>query len=133
MKINKSVLKNIIKECLIEILAEGMGNNIGTVIESKTRTQKNQETTQPKLTNPLINEEKTVSPVVQVIASNSIIPGMDSILEDTLKTTYAKQTSADRPNLSALTQASSVLQESVIQEQDSVKVSKAWSDIAFGK
>lgn len=128
MKIQRSVIKNIVKECLIEILSEGIGLSKTPQVHEIIQKPKQQ-------INPLVSEQRkstAINEVVKIASAGN--PNLMDVLADTLQTTYVQQQSAEMsiPTLNSLNEVSNAdddLDDNVIPQ---LATSKSWSNIAFG-
>lgn len=137
MKISKSDLKQIVKECLIEILAEGLGSSTypqqmgsrppsmgNNVVPARKIAENTSYGSKPQSFEP--------SPGVALLAAAR--PDMASIFEDTARTTYQTQTSAEkgmdmaamRGDMAAKV-ASAATPDQLFGEESMSK----WADLAF--
>jgi len=98
-KVTKKMLKSLVKECLVEILSEGIGGN-SIISESSTRSPRSSKKKKTSLDQmnasferkPRADESAKFSNRVSQIASAATSdPILQSILEDTAKTTMQEQ------------------------------------------
>lgn len=131
MKIQKSILKGLIKECLIEVLAEGLGTpqKLQESLTKKVITQSQV----PIKTQPQIKEAAREVITMAAAGNNT----MAAIFEDTLKTSYAAQQSAEIPNAAQALRQAQMSATTITESNDNVmpeiQGSKSWSAIAFGE
>jgi len=92
-KMTKTQLKSIVKECLVEILSEGLGSNDAKVSRKRSVSQRNQ-TEEKRLQEHRQNFDAKIGNTVSNITSDPI---MQSILQDTARTTLQEQLSNETP------------------------------------
>ena len=100
-KVTKTVLKSVVKECLVEILAEGLGDadslSESFSKKSKTRSKPRRKSIVDQMSetferNPDSSSDITFESRVSNIAKSATSdPLLQSILEDTAKTTLQQQ------------------------------------------
>jgi len=144
MKMSREHLKGLIKECLVEILSEGLNSptqsfssqlqerrsySVSGTSESKPRPQQPQNRKfNPALDTPISRNhqqsQQTSSVAKQLAAGNKV---MESIFEDTAKTTLVEQTVVDGHSKNI------VQQEQFVGNPEDVFASSAgkWANLAF--
>jgi hypothetical protein len=126
MKIQKSILKNLIKECLVEILVEGLDSSSSSPLkESLTR----KPMTQQRVRSQQINQTQVQQKSLAAGITND--PILQEMLEHTATTTYGEQVSAEMPSLDALR-----LAEHSVADVSNVSVEQTpqnalWNALAF--
>ena len=95
-KVTKSHLKSIVKECLLEILSEGLGASKSTNTRSSALRRK-KEVEDKRLKEHRQKFEVRVDDAVSTITENPI---MQSILQDTARTTLQEQIANETPTSS---------------------------------
>lgn len=91
-KMTKTQLKSIVKECLVEILAEGLGGNASETKKKNLVKRRKQE--EKRLREHRQKFEVKVDNTVSQITTD---PVMQSILQDTARTTLQEQMSSEAP------------------------------------
>jgi len=121
MKIQKSILKNLIKECLVEILVEGLDNTtVKPLKESLNKRSIIRSTHQPQ-------------PVQQTNIAAGITndPVLQEILEHTASTTYGEQTAAEMPSLDSLRLSEQSIVDPVSVPVEQTPQNALWNALAF--
>ena len=88
-KISKTQLKSVVKECLLELLSEGLDHNV-TQTNAKRNAKKKQRIEEQRLAEQRKRFEYTVDNAVTSVTDD---PVMQSIFQDTARTTLQEQTS----------------------------------------
>ena len=91
-KVTKSHLKSIVKECLLEILSEGIGSSKST--GSKTTALRRKRAEEKRLKE---HREKFEVRIDDAVTNVTDDPVMQSILQDTARTTLQEQLSNETP------------------------------------
>jgi hypothetical protein len=91
-KVTKSHLKSIVKECLLEILSEGIGSSKSA--GSKTTTLRRKRAEEKRLKE---HREKFEVRIDDAVTNVTDDPVMQSILQDTARTTLQEQISNEGP------------------------------------
>ena len=136
-KVSRSMLKSIVKECLVELLAEGLsGGDTRELNESisnnavsfKNSVKRTQKPAAKKVVNESFEENTR-----KVISNTTSDPVMASLLEDTAKTTWQEQNSADSSNRFAAKATDSYSR--AVDSSDPVELfgeaSNNWAALAF--
>jgi hypothetical protein len=141
---NRLDLKEIVKECLIEIMLEGLDKrSVGPAVlptaqpNERKKSNENADRAFPKRSNvhgitygqPTLPPKKThINPEVVNAFPKEQRDIMQSIFEDTARTTLVAQVSADK------SPARAAMLETNVSDDDPMKIFEGasnWSDIAF--
>jgi len=101
-KLTKTMLKSVVKECLVEILAEGLGDsdsltetfhkkNVSSRLKPRQKTLFNQMNESFERKTRGVDNAKFEDRVSNIAKSATSDPILQSILEDTAKTTLQEQ------------------------------------------
>lgn len=120
MKINKSQLKAIVKECLIEILNDGLA---GSLVQSAQTNQKQtmNDSKVKKTPQTILPEQKKL---VKMAAAGN--PVLESIMADTLKTTYVTQSEAERNGIVPKSGIEAIVDQSTPEQLFGDEVASKW-------
>jgi hypothetical protein len=88
-KISKTQLKSVVKECLLELLSEGLDHNVAQ-LNTRRKAKKKQKVEEQRLAEQRKRFEYTVDNTVTAVTDDPI---MQSIFQDTARTTLQEQTS----------------------------------------
>jgi hypothetical protein len=126
-KISKKQLKSVVKECLVELLSEGLESNLASLSSKKqAAVQRKQE--EQRLAEHRQRFEVNVDNAVSHVTDD---PVMQSILQDTARTTLQEQTSNDKSSRSSMSSApgtAGIDLDTIFQEPKN-----NWSKLAFDK
>jgi hypothetical protein len=124
-KISKKQLKSVVKECLVELLSEGLDGNLASLNSKKqAAVQRKQE--EQRLAEHRQRFEVNVDNAVSHVTDD---PVMQSILQDTARTTLQEQRSNDtspQSNMPPGQVAAGIDLDTIFQEPKN-----NWSKLAF--
>jgi light-regulated signal transduction histidine kinase (bacteriophytochrome) len=134
MKLSRQQLKSIIKECLVEILAEGLTTTQFNLAEQRKspvqEVQKRSQVPQPRKFNPVLDTPLKEA-ITNVAQGNKL---MQSIFEDTAKTTLVKMQNAGDNGHSVTPTMNSVEHfEGDPTDIFGPEMTKNWEFLAFNK
>jgi len=126
-KVSKKQLKQVVKECLVELLAEGLETNLES-LSAKRQTALRRKREEERLTEHRKKFEVNVNSAVSHATDDPI---MQSILQDTARTTLQEQVSNDRPSSNTQTFPSAPGSAGIDLDNIFTEPKDNWSKLAF--